>query len=202
MFVWTAGTWGELSRIVRKELDDAGLGEAKIVASNDLDEYSISVLSAQAAPIDAYGVGTRLVTANDDPALGGVYKLMAVERGKEQILPVKVSDDPDKSTMPGVKQVYRWFSSDGKPQADLLSLANEEVASPPGISAAEYRPLLVQVMNRGRICSPLPSLEEVRHRREEALTSLPDLYCRLDRPQVYPLLCSPQILALKESLYP
>ena len=122
-----SGDLGQLSREVRRRLDTAGLTEARIAASNELDEYRIQALVAGGAPIDIWGVGTRLVTARDDPALTGVYKLIAREvNGRLQPV-IKVSDDPEKISNPGLKQVHRFIDENGSPMGDLLALEGENV---------------------------------------------------------------------------
>ena len=109
-----SGDLGPLSRAVRARLDAAGLQRAQIVASNDLDEARISALRAAGAPIDVWGVGTRLVTAYDDPALGGVYKLVAVRDGGAWQPSAKRSEESGKATLPGIKQVVRCVAAGGR----------------------------------------------------------------------------------------
>jgi nicotinate phosphoribosyltransferase len=114
-----------LSKAVRAVLDYEGFKDVKIVASNDLDEYSIAALEAAHAPIDIYGVGTKLVTAYDNPALGGVYKLGAIKEDGKWVYKVKRSEDPAKTTNPGLLNVMRATTYDliydelgGCPEAD------------------------------------------------------------------------------------
>lgn len=115
-----SGDLAALSRAAREILDGAGLRATQILASGDLDEYLIAELKRQGVPIDAWGVGTRLATAYDQPALGGVYKLAAIRApGGAWQQRVKISDDPLKSTIPGVQQVRR-FRRDGVPLCDVL----------------------------------------------------------------------------------
>jgi len=123
-----SGDLAWLSREARRILDEAGLPDAKIVASNELDEHLIVSLKDQGAAIDVWGVGTKLVTAYEQPALGGVYKLTAVrEPGGEWEPRVKLSEQIGKVTTPGVLGVRRYFDEDGRPAGDMVY----DTASPP-----------------------------------------------------------------------
>jgi nicotinate phosphoribosyltransferase len=123
-----------LSKQVRIRLDDAGLTDAVIAVSNELDEQIIHQLVSAGSPVDLWGVGTQLVTGGGDPALTGVYKLAAKERPDGTFVPtMKVSDNPDKSTNPGIKQVWRFYGKDDYPIADLVDLddgRSDETAGP------------------------------------------------------------------------
>src|SRR5438093_1304162 len=130
-----------LSRAVRQILDAAGLERTQIVASGDLNEERIAALSAAGAPIDLYGVGTDLATSRDAPALGGVYKLVAVEAGGERRAVRKLG--AEKATYPEPKQVYRRRGPDGRFTEDLVALASETLAG---------EPLLVPVIRTGTVC--------------------------------------------------
>lgn len=149
-----SGDLAELSRQSRRLLDEAGFAETKIVASGDLDEYEIARLKTAGARIDMWGVGTRLVTAADDPALSGVYKLGALrdEQGR-WAAKEKVSDDPQKRSVGGVLQVRRFDDSDGFRD----EVYDEREETPNG-----GRDLLHPVMRGGKLVAPLPSLGEIR----------------------------------------
>ncbi|HOV38920.1 MAG TPA: nicotinate phosphoribosyltransferase, partial [Spirochaetales bacterium] len=110
-----------LSNEVRAALDRAGLTDAKIAVSNELEEEIIYHLVSSKCPIDIWGVGTHLVTGGGDPAFTGVYKLCAREKDGTYIPTMKVSDNPEKSTNPGIKQVYRFHDAAGHPLADLIT---------------------------------------------------------------------------------
>ena len=119
-----SGDLAYLSKQSRKMLDEAGHAEAVISASSDLDEYLISDLKAQGAQISLWGVGTKMITAYDSPALGAVYKMSALD-GKAKI---KISDDPVKITNPGKKDLVRFFDKDNDMAiADLIKLSDEEI---------------------------------------------------------------------------
>ena len=169
-----SGDLSALSRQVRQILDDAGLKEAVIVASGDLNENSIAQLAAEGAPIDLYGVGTDLITSRDAPALGGVYKLVAVDHDGYHRPVRKLS--PDKSTYPDVKQLYRTFDPDGKIASDTLALATETL---PG------EPLLVPVLRAGELVAPLPTLPEIRERARAQRETLPAAIRRLRDPEPF-----------------
>src|SRR5699024_532367 len=101
-----SGNLTYLSKEARKMLDEAGFHYAKIFASNDLDEYAIMKLKGDGAKINAWGVGTKLITAYDQPSLGGVYKMVATEKDGEMIDTIKLSESAEKITTPGCKRVY------------------------------------------------------------------------------------------------
>lgn len=152
----------DLSRSVRRVLDEGGLEPTRILASGDLDEDAIASLMAAGAPIDAFGVGTALSTSVDAPALGGVYKLVEVEHDGTMIPVVKLS--AQKQTYGGAKQVWR-VNEGGSAARDVIGLATE--SGPSG-----GRPLLAQVMKYGRRSAeevPLPQL------REQCLASVAEL---------------------------
>lgn len=152
-----SGDIGTLAREVRTILDQAGLTDAKIIASGDLDEYRIEELLSRGAPIDSFGVGTQLGTSGDEPSLGGVYKLVA-----EGSLP-KIKLSEGKVTLPGVKQVFR-SSQNGLYHHDVIGLEGEEL---------DGEPLLRMVMKNGRQVHREP-LDRARARCRQALASLPD----------------------------
>lgn len=152
-----SGNLNQLSRDVRKILDDAGLHDARIMASGDLDESKIEVLVNAGAPIDAFGVGTELTTSADAPSIGATYKVVAIGSAGSERYPVKSS--PEKHTIPGAKQLFRL------PDHDVLGLASE------CISGAEA--LLRPVMLGGNVVGNLPDAGAVRERASQALRNWP-----------------------------
>lgn len=126
-----SGDIAYLSKEARKMLDDAGYKDAKIVASNDLDESTITHLKQQGACVDVWGVGTKLITAYDNPALGAVYKLVCLEDENGNMIDrIKVSENPAKLTTPGIKRLYRIINKDtGKAAGDYIALESEDVNS-------------------------------------------------------------------------
>ncbi|MGN0485139.1 MAG: nicotinate phosphoribosyltransferase [Lachnospiraceae bacterium] len=122
-----SGDLAYLTKKARKMLDEAGLKDCQIVVSNSLDEYIITSLLKQGACIDSFGVGERLITAKTDPVFGAVYKIAAVEKDGTFEPRIKVSENVEKITNPGLKKVYRIYDEEGKSVADLLALADETV---------------------------------------------------------------------------
>ncbi|NOU93320.1 nicotinate phosphoribosyltransferase [Paenibacillus sp. LMG 31456] len=173
-----SGDLAYLSKTARTMLDEAGLSYVKIVASNDLDENIIFNLKSQDARIDSWGVGTQLITAADQPALGGVYKLVAREKDGEFIPVIKISGNPEKVSTPGIKDVFRLVSLEtGRAEADYVSLAGEtDVMSGEKlklydkvhpylykyIEQYEAIPLLRHIFVDGRQVYRLPNLQDIR----------------------------------------
>jgi len=150
-----SGDLGALAHEVRRILDGAGLSDAKIMASGDLNEYKIAALVAAGAPIDAFGVGTELATSADAPALSAIYKLVEIEEGGATRYTAKFSED--KPTLPGAKQIYRCAGR------DVVALAGERV---------EGEPLLSPVMAGGRVVRPLPDAAGARAHAAQSLAGL------------------------------
>jgi nicotinate phosphoribosyltransferase len=152
-----SGDLAQLSRDVRVILDEAGLPDARIMASGDLDESKIETLVTAGAPIDAFGVGTELTTSADAPVIGAVYKVVAIGNPGSVRYPVKSS--PEKHTIPGTKQLFRF------PDRDVLGLATE------CFSGSEA--LLKPVILGGKLIEPLPDAKQVRERASLALRTWP-----------------------------
>jgi nicotinate phosphoribosyltransferase len=168
-----SGDLDSLSRQVRATLDRAGLSHTRIFATGDLDEYRIADLVRAGAPIDGFGVGTALTTVSDAPALAAVYKLVALDRGAQEIDVVKLS--PGKETYPGAKQIWRRVI-DGRFSDDLVTAAD----APPVAGAF---PLLAPMMKRGaQVGAPEP-LAAMRARRAASLALLAPALMRLDAPE-------------------
>ena len=178
------------SRRVRARLDASGLQATRIFASGDLDERQIARLVEGRAPIDVFGVGTALSTSSDAPALGGVYKLVEVERAGRACPVLKLS--PGKRTYPGVKQVWR-VADGGRATHDVLGRSDE---APP----RQGRALLEPVMRRGRRVRPAPTLQQIRARALEAVEELPAEVLRLERPADYRVTVSDGLLRLTGDL--
>jgi len=182
----------ELSVKVRRILDEAGLKKTKIFVSGDLNEYILDDLTARAAPIDSFGVGTELVTSRDDPALQGIYKLVATTRKGETTYRVKTSEG--KRTLPGAKQIYRAYSADGGILNDILALESE---NPP----RGTKPLMTQVLKQGRLRQSLPNIEEIRGRAAKQVASLPVTFKALEGSEPAPVSLSRNLEELSESLW-
>ena len=181
-----SGDLGALARAVRAVLDAEGCADLRIFASSDLDEYRIAELLAEGAPIDAFGVGTRLGTSADAPSLGGVYKLVEGARG-----PV-MKRSAGKASLPGVKQVHREERG-GAALGDTIALADEA-----GVAG---RPLLAPVLTSGERLAPPEPLAALRERRAGAVARLPAAARRLDAPPgAYPVRPSPALARLTAQL--
>jgi nicotinate phosphoribosyltransferase len=178
-----SGNLAELSKQARQKLDVAGLRDTKIFASGDLDEFSITRLLAQGAPIDFFAVGTALVTSKDAPSLGAVYKLVEVNQGGEARYTAKFSED--KATYPGTKQVFRFSDADGNFKRDVIGRADE--------APAEVETLLSCVMENGRRIVPSPSMVEIREHAQRMLARLPLRHKELKDPEPYPVKVSEQL---------
>jgi nicotinate phosphoribosyltransferase len=153
----------ELAPAVRKILDDAGLRDAKIMITGDLNEHKIHEMLAARLPVDSFGVGTELATSADAPTLGVVYKLVELDYSGTRRYTLKLSED--KRTLPGAKQVFRFADH------DLLARASECPSCPPGSPPSEA--LLRPVILGGELVEPLPSASEARRYAAESLARLP-----------------------------
>lgn len=188
-----SGDLGALAHECRTILDERGLTDTKIVASGDLNEDKITKLIAEGAPIDSFGVGTELVTSRDQPALGGVYKLVQRTDGERTIPVMKLSKN--KVTWPGPKQVHRVYGEDGKLAKDVIELA--DAPPPPG---ASVRPLLVPIMRDGELVPHDHSADRARARCAEELAALPDSLRALHDHPTPPVEIGPALNALAEEL--
>ncbi|TVR88720.1 MAG: nicotinate phosphoribosyltransferase [Spirochaetaceae bacterium] len=189
-----------LSRRVRERLDEAGLEDAVIAVSNELDETIIAQLVAHGAPVDLWGVGTSLVTGGSDSSLTGVYKLAAKATATGFEPTMKVSDNPSKTTNPGIKQVHRFYARDNTPIADLVSFDDESWSPGEPVSFfhpdTDYRcfrlhewiravPLLKPHMKDGKRIGAPEQLSELRARALSGLEEFDDSFKRLINPHIY-----------------
>jgi len=185
-----SGDLAEISKQVRKLLDDQGLKYVKIFASGDLDEFKVAELLKKGAKIDAFGVGTKLGTSADKPYLDVIYKLCETMSEQDSFSPImKLSEG--KVTLPGRKQVYRFKDENGHYSKDIIALVNEKVKG---------EPLLTKVMEKGKITYDLPSLDETRAAAAENLSKLPAKHKKLTSAQPYPVELSQKLENLIETL--
>lgn len=198
-----SGDMAYLSKKVRQQLDEAGFPNAKIYASSDLDENTILNLKMQKAKIDVWGVGTKLITAYDQPALGAVYKIVSIEDDQGQMVDtIKLSSNAEKVSTPGKKQVWRITSREkGKSEGDYITYSDVDVASMNEIfmfhpvytyinktvTDFDARPLLVDIFREGELVYDLPSLSEIRDYGRQQYDQLWDEYKRILNPQPYPV---------------
>ena len=208
-----SGDLAYLSKKARKMMDEAGFPEAKICVSGDLDERSINSLIQQGAKIDSWGVGTRLITSEDLPALGGVYKMSAVFDKDGNMTPkIKLSDNTAKITNPAFKKLYRLYDRDnGMAIADLITLKDERVDdSKPLVlfdpvetwkehEAENFHAVELQheIVKGGKLVYKFPKLTDIREFSKTQLSKFWEEYLRLDMPQVYKVDLSKKLHALK-----
>ena len=211
-----SGDLAYLSKKARKMMDEAGFPDAMICVSGDLDERSINSLLQQGAKIDSWGVGTRLITSEDLPALGGVYKLAAVKAEDGTYTPkIKLSDNTAKITNPAFKNLYRLYDKDnGMAIADLITLRDEEVLEDKPLTlfhpvetwkeheVENFRaePLLHTIIKDGKLVYEFPKLMDVQAYSKSQLAKFWEEYLRLDMPQVYKVDLSKKLHALKISM--
>ena len=212
-----SGDLAYLSKKAREMLDNAGYPDTVICASGDLDEYSISSLKNQGATINSWGVGTRLITSADMPALGGVYKLSAIVEKDGEIVPkIKLSENTEKITNPGFKNIYRVYDKrTGHAEADFIYLRNEEeydeskplVLTHPTerwktitFDNYELRSLHADIVKDGKLVYDMPSLSEIKKYAERELATFWDEYKRLDKPHVYKVDLSDALYELKTAM--
>jgi nicotinate phosphoribosyltransferase len=171
-----SGDLSQISKEVRRILDNHGLNYVKVFASGDLDEFKISELLNDCACIDSFGVGTKMGTSADRPYLDVIYKLSETMVADGIFAPImKLSKD--KATLPGRKQVYR-FKSDGFFQKDTIALADERM---------DGEALLIKVMNKGKLTYNLPSIKKIQATAARNLSSLPEKYKALTGAPNYPV---------------
>lgn len=209
-----SGDMAYLSKQIRKVLDENGMENTNIVVSNSLDEYLIQSLIAQGAQINSMGVGENLVCSKSAPVFGGVYKLSSVFEGERMIPKIKVSENVEKVTNPGFKNLYRLYDKQsGKALADLMTLY-DEVIDPscdltiyhqmnswknktlPG-GTYEVRSLLEPIFVQGKLVYDVPSLPKIRAYSEKEFDRLWDEILRFEFPQVYYVDLSKKLLDLK-----
>jgi nicotinate phosphoribosyltransferase len=181
-----SGNLAELARKVRRVLDDAGLRDAKIFATNDLDEYRVAEFVKAGAPLDAFGVGTQLATSADAPSLSAVYKMVELKRDGEVFYTAKFSSD--KSTLPGAKQIYRYADRD---VVALYSECNDEF---------QGEPLLRPILTRGELVEPLPGMESIQKRSQSMIAKLPQRLRELQPVEPYVVEISPRLLEMAQNL--
>lgn len=211
-----SGDISYLSKKARKMLDEAGLEQCKIVASNSLDEHLICDLMIQGAKIDVFGVGERLITSSSTPVFGGVYKLVAVENEDGEIIPkIKVSENVSKITNPHFKKVYRYYDNESKKAiADELCVYDETlneneprtIFDPNAVWKAKTltdftaRELLVPIFKEGKCVYDLPKLDEIQSYCKEQIDLLWDEVKRFENPHTYYVDLSGKLWKIKQKL--
>lgn len=212
-----SGDMQYLSEEVRKRLDAAGFPQATISVSNDLTEEIIQTLVAQNAPINSWGVGTNMVTGGSDSSFTGVYKLAARNNplGGEMIPAMKFSDNPEKTTNPGIKNVWRLYDEEGMAKADILTLNDENISLDTQVryyhpsvdyrqfsfTAASAEPLLRKVLSKGKRTEkqlePGECLIKARTTLQKQLACFDSTYKRILNPHIYKVSISENLKTLK-----
>src|SRR5438552_3618867 len=193
-----SGDRAALSIEARRMLDEAGFANAKIVCSGDLDEFAITEMKKRGAKIDIWGVGTKLTTGQPDSALGGIYKLAAVRKpGEKWRYRIKLSDDPAKTSFPGLLQVRRFHQPDGRFIADAIYEIDHPMSEPCVIvdlqteqeteiaANTDYSDLLVPVFRKGQLAYQAPNIEASREHARKQLSYAPREILQLKNPPGY-----------------
>lgn len=197
-----SGDLAYLSKEARKMLDAAGFKNAKIFGSSDLDEYTIMSLKTEGAKVDSWGIGTKLITAYDQPALGAVYKIVAIEGENGQMEDtIKISSNPEKVTTPGLKKVYRIINnSNGHAEGDYIAMEDEELPTDrlnmfhpthtyinKIVTNFTARELLTDIFVNGELVYKGVTIDDSREYLKENLSFLWEEYKRILNPEVYPV---------------
>jgi len=204
-----------LSKRARKMLDEAGYHDCKIVASNSLDEYIIRDILMHGAKVDSFGVGERLITSRSEPVFGGVYKLSAVEENGEIVPKIKISENVEKITNPGFKQVWRFFDKKtGKAMADVITFNDETIDEnePYELFDPEFtwkrktvtdftaKRLLVKIFDKGTCVYESPKLQDIKNYCKEQVDTLWDEVKRFENPHKYYVDLSLPLWEMKQRL--
>ena len=210
-----SGDLAKLTKETREAFDAAGLPYVKISASNDLDEYTIQSLFAQGAPIDSFGVGTKLATCDPQPSLGGVYKLSAVRQTPDDPWSpvIKLSEQAYKRTIPGIQHVRRFLDEAGRPVGDQI--VDDSVATADGATIAvdvldslttydfaglDSYELLEQIVDNGVRTKEPDSIQVAKERCRDSLMRLDPAMKRFLNPQIYPMGMEPGLAKLRHDL--
>lgn len=213
-----SGDLAKLSKKAYRMMQEAGLEDPLIVASNDLEEDLIADLKRQGARVNAWGVGTKLITAYDCPALSGVYKLVAMKNDVGWRPRMKISSNMDKATDPGRKNLVRYYNERNEPVGDMLHEVGEDW--PKGVDngyiigrrrtmphlsvrireAARGESLLQTVVEDGQRAAESPGIHEIRRYAREQIAALPDEFTRLRNPEIYRVVLSQRVGEMKEEL--
>ncbi len=212
-----SGDLNYLTKAIREKLDSAGLKDATICVSNDLTEEIILNLVNDNAPIDSWGIGTHLVTGGTQSSLNGVYKLAAKEENGKFVPTLKVSNSYEKTTNPGIKQVYRFFDKNGSALADLITLEDEKLEENKNYTFfhpfstqdffvmkkhnyAQIKPLLTKKIENGHRLYPEINLKDIQEKSAELLSHFDKSYKRQINPHIYKVSLSEKLRNLKTEL--
>lgn len=211
-----SGDLSYLTKKAREMLDEAGFEDAIICASGDLDEKLIQSLKIQGAKINSWGIGTKLITSADMPALGGVYKLAGVIDKDGNVIPkIKVSETSAKITNPGFKKIIRIYGGKSlKAEADLIMLKDEEIDTTKPLTIThpletwkkitfndyKIKELTIKVVEKGKLIYDFPTLKEIKAYAQSEMSTFWDEYLRIDKPHIYKVDLSDKLLSLKTKM--
>jgi len=210
-----SGDIAYLTKKTRKILDEAGLQDCSIVISNSLDEYLIRDVILEGAQIDSFGVGERLITSKSEPVFGGVYKLSAIERNGELVPKMKISENVEKITNPGFKNVFRLYGKDnGKALGDVITLQGEQIPEVDGYEIFDpnavwkrkrlhdfyAKELRVKIFDKGKCVYKSPSLQEIKQYCKDQVDTLWEETLRFENPQTYYVDLSKKLWDIKHEL--
>lgn len=210
-----SGDMSYLTSKARKMLDNEGLTECKIIASNSLDEHTIRDILSQGAKIDLFGVGERLITSKSSPVFGGVYKLSAIEKDGKIIPKIKISENTAKITNPHFKKTYRIYdNATGKAMADVICIYDESIdeSKPLTIFDPDYtwkkktfsdftaKELLIPIFINGKCVYDSPTVDQIRTYCQEQVSTLWDEVLRFENPHQYYVDLSPKLWQLKQDM--
>ncbi len=209
-----SGDLAYLSKKVYEKLNAEGFGDLRITASNDLDEHTISSLKSEGAKINAWGVGTKLITSADSPSLGGVYKLAAVFEGDKEIPKIKISENPEKINNPGFKRVVRIYDENNMAEADLVLLRDEEVDISKSLKIFHpvytwkekilenytIREMTIPIFVDGKQVYEKRKIEDTKDYVAKELDSIWNQYKRLLSPHIYKVDLSEKLWKLKQDM--
>jgi len=210
-----SGDLAKLSKTAHRMMCEAGFTDPLIVASNDLEEDLIADLKRQGAKINAWGVGTHLITSNDCPSLNGVYKLVSVREDGAWMPRIKISSNLMKATDPCKKNLVRYYSDEGSPLGDVLYDSGETWQTEGTVvgrhrrlphnearlrGAARADSLLETVFDKGHIVKDTPPIQQIRDHALSQIAALPEEYKRLRNPEIYRVILSEKVGVLKDEL--
>lgn len=211
-----SGDIAYLSQQIRKKLDENGMTFCKIVVSNSLDEYIIKSLIDQGAQIDSFGVGENMIVSKSSPVFGGVYKLSCVIEDGKWIPKIKISENIEKMTNPGYKDLYRIYDQSGMMRADVMAIHDQKIDTSKDLTiyhpnslwmnktfkANEYKveALLHPIFVEGHLVYDVPTIEEIREYSKQQLNLLWPQYKRFEYPHVYKVSLTEELLKLKTEL--
>lgn len=208
-----SGDLAYLSKKARRMLDEAGLHDTIIIASNSLDEHLIMNMDAQGAQIDSYGIGESFITSKSSPVISGVYKLVEIKKNNQVIPKIKLSDNIEKVTNPAHKKVVRFFDQQGMAMADVLFLKDEEVPlngfdlfdpiSPwkrKWIEKYQIREMHEVIYDQGKLVYELPSLDKIKVYAQSQFESIWPELTRLVNPSIYYVDLSQCLYDLRQEL--